>query len=57
MPRPNLKKSNVSTAMTRFNALRHGLTSTAPVIPGDESAEEWEAHLEATLSDRPGRRR
>lgn len=52
MPRPNLTKSNVSTAMTRFNALRHGLTSTAPVIPGVESAEEWEALLEATLSDR-----
>ncbi len=52
MPRPNLKKSNVSTAMTRFNALRHGLTSSTPVVPGVESAEEWEAHLAAILGDR-----
>lgn len=52
MARPNLKKTNVSTAVTRFNALRHGLTSSAPVIPGVESAEEWQAHLEAILSDR-----
>jgi len=51
MPRPNLKKSDVSTAMTRFNALRHGLTSNVPVIPGVESAEEWEAHLAAILND------
>lgn len=33
----------------RFNALRHGLTSRALVIPG-ESAEEWEAHLEGILA-------
>ena len=51
MPRTNLKKSNVSTALTRFNALRHGLTANTPVIPGVESAEEWEAHLAAILDD------
>ena len=51
MPRPNLKKSDLSTAITRFNARRHGLTSNAPVIPGVESAEEWEALLAAMLSD------
>ncbi len=55
MSRANLKKSNVSTAITRFNALRHGLTSNAPVVPGVESAEEWQEHLDAILSDRaPG---
>jgi hypothetical protein len=39
------------TAVTRFNALRHGLTSDAPVIPGVESCEEWEAHRESVLAD------
>lgn len=52
MPRANARKSDVSTAITRFNALRHGLTSNAPVVPGVESAEEWQEHLDAILSDR-----
>ena len=51
MARPNLKKSNAGTAMTRFNALRHGLTANTPVIPGVESAEEWDTHLAAILDD------
>ena len=51
MPRAK-PKSDVGAAMTRFNALRHGLTSSAPVIPGVESVEEWEAHREAVLVDR-----
>jgi hypothetical protein len=38
------------TAVTAFNALRHGLTSDAPVIPGVESYEEWEAHREAIVA-------
>ena len=41
--------SNVGTALARFNALRHGITSTAPVIPGVESVEEWGAHREAIV--------
>jgi len=31
-------------AAVRGNALKHGLTSSAPVIPG-ESPEEWQSHL------------
>jgi hypothetical protein len=49
MPRAK-PKSNAAVAL-RFNALRHGLTSSAPVIPGVESVEEWEAHCEAVLGD------
>ncbi len=41
--------SDVGTALARFNALRHGITSSAPVIPGVESVEEWEAHYNAIL--------
>jgi hypothetical protein len=41
--------SDVGTALARFNALRHGITSSAPVIPGVESAEEWEAHYNAIV--------
>jgi len=39
------------TAVTSFNALRHGLTSDAPVIPGVESYEEWLAYREAIVAD------
>src|SRR5262245_46276552 len=31
----------------RFNAVRHGLGVTSPVIPGVERPEEWEAHRAA----------
>ena len=44
--------SNVGAAMTRFNAVEHGLTAQAPVIPGVESLEEWEAHRAAMFADR-----
>jgi hypothetical protein len=37
--------------MTRFNALRHGLTSAALVIPGVESDDEWESHRESIVAD------
>jgi hypothetical protein len=39
-------KPNAGVAL-RFNAPRHGLTSSAPVIPGVESVEECQAHREA----------
>jgi len=45
------RSSDVQTALTRFNAVRHGLTAEAPVIPGVESAEEWEAHRAAIAED------
>lgn len=50
MPRAR-RTSDVQTALTRFNAVRHGLTAEAPVIPGVESAEEWEAHRAAIAQD------
>lgn len=51
MTRPK-QKSDVGTAMTHLNARIHGITSQTIVVPGLESEEEWEAHLEATLVDR-----
>lgn len=33
-------KSDVRTALTRLNAVHHGLTADAPIIPG-ESVEDW----------------
>ena len=48
MPRRK-PKSNVGAALTAFNAVQHGLTAQAPVIPGVESPEEWEAHRAAML--------
>ncbi len=49
MPRSK-RTSNVGAALARFNALRHGITSSAPVIPGVESAEEWEAHRDGVVA-------
>ncbi len=49
MPRRK-RTSDVGTALARFNALRHGITSDAPVIPGVESVEEWEAHRAAIVA-------
>ena len=34
MPR-RTRTSGVGTALARFNALRHGITSSAPAIPGE----------------------
>ena len=31
--------------MVRWAATRHGIRSPAPVVPGIERAEDWEAHL------------
>src|SRR5215213_9350025 len=35
--------------ITRWNAARHGIRSPAPVVPGIEKAEDWEAHGEGVL--------
>src|SRR5262249_15594476 len=32
------------------NALRHGVLSTAPVIPGIENEADWQAHLDGQLA-------
>jgi hypothetical protein len=36
-------------AIVACNAIRHGLLSWKPVIPGLESSEDWENHLERTI--------
>lgn len=36
-------------SVSRWNSSRHGLRSSAPVIPGLEEAEDWEAHLQGIL--------
>jgi hypothetical protein len=36
-------------AIVSGNAIRHGLLSWKPVIPGLENAEDWETHLDRTL--------
>ena len=35
--------------VVRWNAARHGIRSPAPVVPGIEKAEDWEAHGEGVL--------
>jgi hypothetical protein len=38
-----------SKAIVSGNAIRHGLLSWKPTIPGLESVEDWEAHFEMTM--------
>jgi hypothetical protein len=35
--------------IARWNAIRHGIRSPAPVVPGVEKAEEWEDHRDGVL--------
>jgi hypothetical protein len=42
-------KSAEGKAMASRNAIRHGLLSWKPVIPGLESSKDWQAHLERTM--------
>lgn len=35
--------------MVRWNSTRHGISSPAPVVPGMERAEDWQAHGEGVL--------
>jgi hypothetical protein len=35
--------------VARWNATRHGIRSPAPVVPGVEQAEDWEAHRDGVL--------
>ena len=41
--------TQVGKEVARWNAARHGMRSTAPVVPGIERAEDWERHLAGTL--------
>jgi hypothetical protein len=43
-------KTAAGKARVRFNAVRHGLGVTSPVIPGVENPEDWEAHRAAMLA-------
>jgi hypothetical protein len=36
--------------VVRWNATRHGIRSPAPVVPGIERAEDWEAHRDGILA-------
>ncbi len=37
-------KTEEGKELVRWNAARHGIRSPAPVVPGIEKAEDWEAH-------------
>lgn len=47
--RPGPQTSDAK-AKVRLNAVRHGVCSTAPVIPGLERPEDWEAHRTGMLA-------
>jgi hypothetical protein len=42
-------RTSEGRAIVSGNAIRHGLLSWKPVIPGLENAEDWETHLDRTL--------
>ena len=43
-------KTEEGKAAVSFNAVRHGVLSTTPVIPGLEREEDWQAHRTGVLS-------
>lgn len=54
--RENAKKSTgprtaQGKAVVALNAVRHGLLSSLPVLPGVEDPEDWQEHRQAVLSD------
>jgi hypothetical protein len=44
-------KTEAGRDAVRVNAVRHGILSTSPVVPGLESYEEWEFHREQVLEN------
>lgn len=46
---PGGPATEVGKEVTRLNAVRHGIRSLAPVVPGIEAHEDWERHLSGTL--------
>ena len=42
-------KTEAGKEVARWNAPRHGIRSPAPVIPGLETAEDWEEHQDGVL--------
>ena len=43
-------KTKEGKAVVRWNSTRHGISSPAPVVPGLERAEDWQAHGEGVLA-------
>jgi hypothetical protein len=37
--------------VVRWNAVRHGISSPKPVVPGLENTEDWESHLEGIMEN------
>jgi len=46
---PGGPKTEAGKEVARWNATRHGIRSPAPVVPGLEKAEDWEAHRDGML--------
>jgi hypothetical protein len=44
-------KTAQGKAVVRWNATRHGITSPKPVVPGLETREAWESHLEGIMEN------
>jgi hypothetical protein len=42
-------KTPEGKAVSRHNAVKHGIRSKAPVLPHLENTEEWQGHLQSTL--------
>src|SRR5919107_1064465 len=46
---PGGPNTQAGKEIARWNATRHGIRSPAPVVPGLEKAEDWEAHRDGML--------
>jgi hypothetical protein len=44
-------KTAEGKAVVRWNATRHGINSTQPVVPGLENTEDWKSHLEGIMEN------
>jgi len=42
-------KTKAGKEVARWNATQHGIRSPAPVVPGLEKAEDWEAHRDGMM--------
>jgi hypothetical protein len=42
-------RSQEGKAVVRWNATRHGISSSAPVVPGLEKPQDWQLHLSGVL--------
>jgi hypothetical protein len=44
-------KTEQGKAVVRWNATRHGISSSKPVVPGLENTEDWKSHLEGIMEN------